>query len=117
MRHNINAVCEKCAFWKHKINAVLQKNALRVHEINADWGSRIKKTCMYMNEEDETEVEADRESTKSRKIGVPTIDEIELKEVPMYMICPKCGEKGVTRTTVESSKEAECVSLCLCLLQ
>ena len=26
MRHNINAVCEKFAFWKHKINAVLQKN-------------------------------------------------------------------------------------------
>ena len=25
MRHNINAVCEKFAFWKHKINAVLQK--------------------------------------------------------------------------------------------
>ena len=42
MRHNINAVCEKFAFWKHKINAVLQKNTLRVHEINADWGSRIK---------------------------------------------------------------------------
>ena len=36
MRHNINAVCEKFAFWKHKINAVLQKNTLRVHEINAD---------------------------------------------------------------------------------
>ena len=34
--YNINAVCEKFAFWKHKINAVLQKNTLRVHEINAD---------------------------------------------------------------------------------
>ena len=43
MRHKINAVCEKFAFWKHKINAVLQKNTLRVYEINADWGSRIKK--------------------------------------------------------------------------
>ncbi|XP_065060139.1 uncharacterized protein LOC135687496 [Rhopilema esculentum] len=72
---------------------------------------------LHTAEEDETEVEVDRESTGSRKIGVPTIDEIELKEVPVYMICPKCGEKGVTRTTVERSKEAECVSLCLCLLQ
>ena len=43
MRHNINAVLKKFAFWKHKINAVLQKDTLRVHEINADWGSRIKK--------------------------------------------------------------------------
>ena len=39
MRHNINAVLKKFAFWKHKINAVLQKDTLRVHKINADWGS------------------------------------------------------------------------------
>ena len=54
MRHNINAVCEKFAFWKHKIKAVLQKNTLRVHEINANWESRIIKKQHFLKLKNES---------------------------------------------------------------
>ena len=63
------------------------------------------------------ENEADVEQIERKKVGVPTIDEIELKEVPVYIICPKCGEKGITKTEIKRSREALFISLCLCLLQ
>ena len=66
---------------------------------------------------EEDEGESEQDTTPTKKIGVPTIDEIELKEVPVYIICPKCGEKGVTRIELERSREAECFSICLCVLQ
>ena len=65
----------------------------------------------------ENDGEADIEKIERKKVGVPTIDEIELKEVPVYIICPKCGEKGITKTETNRSREALCISLCLCLLQ
>ena len=43
MRHKINVVSEKFAFWKHKINAVLQNITFQVHEINADGWESTKK--------------------------------------------------------------------------
>ena len=61
--------------------------------------------------------EVEQEQTERKKVDVPTIDDIELKEVPVYIICPKCGEKGITITETKRSKEAVLISLCLCLLQ
>ncbi len=57
------------------------------------------------------------EETPRRRPGAPTIDEIELKDVPVYIICPSCDNKVVTKTSFERAKEAKCASLCLCLLQ
>ena len=72
---------------------------------------------LLTTEENDHQAEIEQEQLERKKVGVPTIDEIELKEVPVYLICPKCGEKGITRTETQRSREAFCMSICLCLLQ
>ena len=72
---------------------------------------------LLTTEENDRQAEVEQEQIERKKVGVPTIDEIQLKEVPVYLICPKCGEKGITRTETQRSREAFCMSICLCLLQ
>ena len=67
-----------------------------------------------LNQEEETEAE---QETPKRRTGAPTVDEIEFKEVPVYIVCPNCQHKVVSKTSFERAKEAKCASACLCLLQ
>ena len=65
----------------------------------------------------ETEEPPVYEEEKKKKSGAPTVSEVAFRDVPVYVICPHCSEKIVTKISLERGKQLKCVVACLCIMQ
>lgn len=63
------------------------------------------------------------EKTESNESAKPTAgaesseEETAFEDVPVYITCPYCNEKIVTRTSFKSGKYTYWTSACLCIFQ
>eukprot|EP00794_Sanderia_malayensis_P009885 gene9885-10895_t len=101
---------------RRKSKSKFRRLSLAKNRSSKDKHAKEETETLLSTENENTETELDLERQR-RRPGAPTIDEIELRDVPVYIICPSCQNKVVTKTDFERAKEAKCASACLCLLQ